>query len=235
MKSSLQSNQKYVDVSTVISMLPYPILETKPGLIPERWTLGAAAKGDFRLLTVGRCFHPVYIDENRPRLIVPDPSDIVAQSLVQDHKTAMFGYVHQEAEPGIAWVTGEYEDTPDGKKAIKALYPDLLESMYALQQEWFKNLVRLADDNWAKYKQHKFITDLERIAAEHLELTSREWLIDARIEDAMSKCKFCFAQVHPLACLCPSCKGILDMDRYKREFLGAGDIEVVRKGTNAAL
>jgi hypothetical protein len=167
-------------------------------------------------------------------LIVPDPSDIVATSIVNDHKTAMIGYIGGEAEPGLAWVPGEFTNDEDGKKAFTYSFPELIPELQEMQQRWFKNLVRLADDNWAKYRQHKFITDLERTAAASLSLTSREWLLDARVEEAMSKCKFCFTQVHPMACICPSCTGILDVERYKREFLGTGNIEVVRKDATPA-
>ena len=221
---------KYTDVSTVVSILPYPLLETKPGLIPERWKLGAAEPGDFRLMPVQRCIHHVYIDDTRPRLTVPDPSDVVAQSIVIDHKTAMYGYVHGEAEPGIGWVQGEYVDDKNGKAAFLSQHSDLLDALQEMQKAWFKNLVRLADDDWARYKQHKFITDLERTAATMLGLTNREWLIDVKVEEALSVCKFCFARVHPAACICMSCKGVLDVERYKKEFLGVGEVEAVVRG-----
>jgi len=218
----------YVDVSTVVTMLPYPLLEIKPGLIPERWKIPAAPDGGYLLFPVQRCFHPVYIDENRPRLIVPDPSDVVANSIVEDHKCAMLGYVHLEAEPGLAWVNGEYRDDESGHRAFESMHNDLLKELREMQSKWFRNLVAIADDDWARYRQHKFVTSLQRTAAMSLSLVNREWLLDHRIEEALSKCKFCFTQVHPQACICYSCHGILDMERYKIEFLGAGNVETVR-------
>src|SRR5215831_12218667 len=103
------------DVSTVVSIFPANIEEVKPGLIPGYFKIPAVEKeGDFNLLTVERCVHAVYLDEARPRLIVPDPSDIVARSIVQDFKTSIHGYVTGIAEPGLSWVYGEYGSGEDG-------------------------------------------------------------------------------------------------------------------------
>lgn len=215
------------DVSTVISMLPYPIIETKPGLVPGTFHIPYTAPGDFNLLIVERCTHSVYLDENRPRLIVPDPSDVVARSIVYDHKIAMICYEHEVAEPGIEYVTGEYVNDASGKASVKLANPALFKRMETLQLAWFERLLKMADDDWSQYRRHKLITDLQRTAATVLGQTNREWMLKDRIEEALSKCKFCFTQVHPMACICQSCHGILDMDRYKKEYLNSGMIEKV--------
>lgn len=221
--SPLRSN----DISTVISMLPYPLMESKPGLVPGVFKIPFAEPGDFQLLVVERCTHPVYLDENRPRLIVPDPSDLVARSIVNDHKIAMICYENEIAEPGIDWVSGEYKNDKNGKASVKLANPELFKRMETLQLTWYERLLKMADDDWSQYRRHKLITELQRTAATVLGQTNREWMLKDRIEEALSKCKFCFAQIHPLACLCPSCHGILDMDRYKKEYLNSGMIEKV--------
>jgi hypothetical protein len=216
------------DISTVVSILPYPLWEKKPGLVPADFRIPYTAPGDFTLFTVERCTHPVYLDSERPRLIVPDPSDLVAASICNDHKIAMICYEFEVAEPGLSWVWGEYLNTPDGKKAFSITHKSLLDSMTALQKVWYERLLVMADDDWAHYRKHKFITELQRTAATVLGQTDREWMVRERIEEALSKCKFCFSMIHPLACVCPSCHGIVDEKRYRAEFLGAGLIEKVK-------
>jgi hypothetical protein len=217
------------DISTVISMLPYPLHEQKPGLVPGVFKIPYTAPGDFTLFSVERCQHSVYLDENRPRLIVPDPSDIVARSIVEDHKVAMICYEGGIAEPGLAWVWGEYLNDDDGKRSLAYAHASLLKSMISLQNEWYKRLLQMADDDWARYRQHKFVTELQRTAATVLGQVNREWMIAHKIEEALSKCKFCFTQIHPNACICPSCHGIVDEARYKQEFLNSGMIEKVNR------
>lgn len=221
--SQVRSN----DISTVVSILPYPLWEKKPGLVPGDFRIPYTEPGDFTLFNVERCQHSVYLDENRPRLVVPDPSDLVARSIAEDHKTAMVCYEGGVAEPGISWVWGEYLNNANGKQAFLQTHRALLSEMQDKQVEWYKRLLLMADDDWARYKQHKFITNLQRTAAGVLGQTNREWMIEHKIEEALSKCKFCFVQVHPQACICPSCHGIIDEERYKKEFLNAGMIEKV--------
>jgi hypothetical protein len=217
------------DICTVVSLLPYPLCEEKPGLVPGTFKIPYTEPGDFTLLTVERCTHAVYLDSNRPRLIVPDPSDLVARSIAYDHKTAMICYEAGVAEPGIDWVWGEYTD----KRVFKNEHQEKLAGLFSLQNAWFMRLLEMADDDWAKYRQHKFITNLQRTAARVLGQVEREWMLQQRVEEALSKCKFCFTQVHPQACICSSCHGILDMERYKTEFLGAGTIEKVREANTS--
>lgn len=219
------------DTSTVVSILPYPLWEKKPGLVPGSFTIPAAPPGDLVLFSVQRCTHSVYLDENRPRLTVPDPSDLVAKSIVEDHKKAMVCYEAGVAEPGLGWVWGEYTNDENGKRAFIVANKPLIEEMNRLQGEWYQRLLQMADDDWAKYRQHKFITQLQRTAAQVLGQTNRDWMVAKQVEAAMSKCKFCFSLVHPEACICPTCHGIIDAERYRKEFLNAGSIEKVEPKT----
>jgi hypothetical protein len=210
---------KRADVSTVVSILPYEVKETKPGLIPPEFKMPPVKNGDFELLIVERCHHAVYLDETRPRLVVPDPSDVVAESIVMDHKKAIaLGYIPGESEPGLDWVSGAFSNNAEGKALFKAQHSATLTQMERLQMRWFKELVRVADDDFAKYRLHKFITGLQRTAAAVLGITNREWLIETEIEEALSKCKYCFSAVHPEAIICHACHGILDDARYQKEF-----------------
>lgn len=216
-----RAHRKRRDVATVISILPYPLDERKPGLVPGQFNMPAAKKNDMELLVIERCIHAVYLDETRPRLIVPDPSDVVAESIVLDHKRSIHGYIPGIAEPGIEWIDGEFPNDIDGKKAIAGMHASLLKSMIERQRKWFEYLVQFADDDWAKFKMHKFITKLQRDACMELGL-DREWITATEIEMAASKCRFCFSMVHPDAIVCAACNGVLDIKKYEANFIKAG-------------
>lgn len=211
----------YKDVSTVVSILPFAVNEKKPGLQPGIFQMPAVKDGAFELLIVERCNHPVYLDEARPRLNVPDPSDIVAQSIVSDLKVSLPGYNSGIAEPGIGWVPGEFTMDEKGQALFKATHSALLKDMQKLQRVWFESLVRTADDDWSRYHRHTFITSVQRHAAMVLGLKNKDWMLEQEIVAAMSKCKFCFSQVDPQAIICPTCHGVLNQVEYEKNFVKA--------------
>src|SRR5215471_9233096 len=96
------------DVSTVVSLLPVPFDESKPGLFPAQYIIPPVENPfeDFEVLHVYRARFPVYLDENRPALIVPAPSDTVADSLVRDYKGSIAENTPGIAEPGLFWARG---------------------------------------------------------------------------------------------------------------------------------
>jgi uncharacterized CHY-type Zn-finger protein len=211
------------DVSTVISLLPVTLRETKPGLNPSNYTIVGVKdpKKDVSTLLIARATFPVYIDENRPALIVPEPSDRVAEALCRDYKVSVSHFEPQVAEPGLFWVKDEVKEYELIKGTAPKEVMEELEHYRHLQLEWFRRLVTAADDDWSQYKMRKMISDIQRKAAEILGL-EREWNLHGEIREALSVCKFCFNQVNPDAIVCGSCQGILNMDRYKKEFVKAG-------------
>lgn len=204
------------DVSTVISLLPVPIDESKPGLLPTQYVLKSVKNPmeDLEVLHVFRARFPVYLDENRPALVVPAPSDTVADSICRDYKAGMGQYVEGVAEPGLFWARGFFKETDVRQKLSEELY-----RARTLQTQWFKLLVEVADDDWGQYHMRKMISTIQRRACDALKL-DREWNSDREIAAnlAMKPCPFCRAEVHPEAIICLHCRGILNMDRYKKEF-----------------
>lgn len=208
------------DTSTVISILPVGIDESKPGLIPSQYILPGVLnpREDVNVLVVARAKFPVYLDENRPSLIVPAPSDVVAESICQDYKLSVSQYEVGQSEPGLFWATGIY--TPE---TVKTKLTEELARARELQIEWFKRLVNAADDDWVKFRVRRAISPIQRLACNILKL-EREWNVDSEVTSnlALKTCKFCFADVHPSAIVCSHCQGILDPVRYTTEFRKAG-------------
>lgn len=208
----------YTDVSTVISLLPIPLVEVKPGLIPAQYIIKAVQNPmkDIEVLNIFRARFPVYVDEHRPAIVVPEPSDRVAASICRDYKITVSHYEVDKAEPGLFWVSGQYSI----RELMNNIDPKIskaIEMARTYQTEWFKRLVISADDAWGKYKMRRMISDIERLAAVALGL-EKEWNIDTMVERALTVCKFCRSQVNQEAIVCPQCHGILDIERAKREF-----------------
>lgn len=204
------------DISTVVSILPVKIDESKPGLLPAQYIIPGVANPfeDVEVLHVLRARFPVYLDENRPALIVPAPSDTVADSICRDYKVSMSQYEPGVAEPGLFWVRGlvSHKDAPF------TLVNELLRAR-EMQLEWFKRLIGEADDDWGKYHMRRMISTVQRLAASALKM-DKEWNQDREIERnlALRPCKFCRADIHAEAIICQFCRGIQDMARYDAEF-----------------
>lgn len=210
------------DVATVVSILPIPLNEKKPGLIPGEYILNAVKNPhrETSILVVHRAKFPVYIDENRPSLIVPEPADRVCAAIVRDFKTSVSHYEPNVAEPGLFWTRGQVKSNQVEDQLV-----DELALARKLQDEWFKRLVAAADDDWERYHQRAMLSGIQKIACAVLKL-ERPWNLEAEATYNLQlvKCKFCQADVSPEAIVCMHCQGILNMDRYKAEFVSSKTI-----------
>jgi uncharacterized secreted protein with C-terminal beta-propeller domain len=170
-------------------------------------------------LVVRRGQFSVYIDETRPNIIVPETSESIARSICQDFKTGVPHYLPEESEPGLTWTAGEY--TADDIYNYSEIM-EKVDKARRLQNNWFRKLVSEADDDWNKFRQKRVISEMQRIACLSLKL-DREWNIIQEIDAVIryTQCKFCRAEVHPDAIICMHCRGILNMDRFKKEFVAA--------------
>jgi hypothetical protein len=217
--------QTYEPSCTVISMVPFPIDETKPGMTPSRFYVDPAPRDGFSTTLIQKCRHGVYLDEFRPTLIVPTAPEEVAEALCFDYKKGQLGLQMGEAEPGLFWVQGDFA-AKEKHKELMATHAAEFKEAARLQEAWFKSLVSLADDAWSRFKQRGMISAMQKIAASHLKL-EREWLLDIEVTAALSECPVCFEKVHPRAIVCRGCQAILNEAEYaKRKFAIQGSAQV---------
>src|SRR6185369_11850581 len=125
---------------TVVSLVPFELLEYKPGLIPPAFLIEASDGVIPTLLHVGNSLHYVYLDDTRGSLPVRGPSDAVARSIVNDYIDSQLG-ISDDAKPGIFWVPGEWN-----LAEINIKFKDQLEKAKVEQKNWFINCCRIADD-----------------------------------------------------------------------------------------
>lgn len=199
------------DCSTIISILPVLIDDSKPGLIPSQYIIPPVTnpKEDFEILNVFRARFPVYLDENRPALVVPAPSDTVAESIVRDFKVAQPYVEAGVAEPALFWVPGF-----KSKETIATDLRKELQLARQLQNNWFGRLIEIADDDWNRYRMRRMISTMQRLALQILG-EEREWgtVGASKMEVNQVACKFCRGPVHPEAIVCTHCTGVLDVKR----------------------
>lgn len=209
--------QTYQPAATVVSLVPFPIDETKPGMTPARFYVDPAPRDGFSTLLITGCRHGVYLDEFRPTLVVPTAPEEVAEAICFDYKKGQLSLALGEAEPGLFWVPGNFA-AKEKHKELQAVFATEFREAERKQQEWFKLLVSKADDDWSRFKQRGMISKIQKIAASSLKL-EREWLLDVEVTAALSECPVCFEKVHPRAIVCRGCNAILNEAEYaKRKF-----------------
>ena len=193
--------------ATVVSLLPYPILsEHKPGLFPAHYNIPAAPEGEMGVLVVNDGQRGVYLDQERGSELMIVSGEVIAKSLVEDYVLSQPGQ-DQTAGPGLFWVKGVHT-----AKEIAEKFSKKVSTAVETQKDWWKRLVRLADDTWQHSHIIAQIGDLDRTACRQLGL-KRDWLDDS--PDAITKCPVCTTLISRLAMKCFACQSVVDPVRFK--------------------
>lgn len=198
--------------STLVSIVPFPITEHKPGIYPGKFHIGASKDNVPEVLVIGDSKYHVEIDENRS-ITVTCQSEQLAESIVEDYIISNLAFSRElNSAPGIFWVPGVHTVLD-----ISIKFSEKLKEVRERQVIWFKRLVSIADDDWEKTRQHKTISDMQRFAAKSLGL-DKPWIVNAASEVAVmgqAKCFACKSIISSEAIICPSCKFIIKPEEYK--------------------
>lgn len=213
---------------TIVSTLPFKLTESKPGMFPSYYEIEAAPTKDTLGIThISDAFYHELMpfgDTRAPLRRVDILAERVAQGLIQDYIQASLSVQMEildngsQRVPGLFWVNGVHTGG-----YIKSNHRDELEQCISNTVSWFEALVKLADDDWQKNRQHKMISDLQRRACTYLGLKDREWNVNI-LEIMSSVCWSCFTAVNPNAIKCATCSAILKEKEYeanKHRFAGA--------------
>lgn len=204
-------SQKYA--CTVVSMLPFELLEEKPHMLPATFRVPAAKDGKFGILHVEEGIHYIpnpLIDEGKPGSSIKQTTmpDEMARSIVEDYANSQVA-LSAEGGPGIFWIRGRLTLTE-----VKNDYDELVDHYAERQKIWFHSLCSLADADWHKNKNMLAVSDLQRMAALFLGVKA-DW-VEMRMEETV-KCPMCTGDVNPNAIVCSACKYILKPELYKKE------------------
>jgi hypothetical protein len=141
---------------------------------------------------------------------VRDASDEVARSIVEDFLTSQLG-CSDGVHPGLFYVVGEYT-----AKEIVEKFSDELNQSKTVQQRWFIEICKIADNDWNRHHQHNVISDFQRKAAELLgyRKEDHEWMAPSLVMSSQ-RCPACNISVSAGVIVCPNCRCVLDKEKYK--------------------
>jgi len=203
---------------TIVSTVPISIKEIKPGLLPQTYKLEKAKKDSFTLLVIGDAFElsPIpHSEKMRDFRRTPITAEMVADSVINDYIASATGTTGMPNEdgtlpvPGLFWIPGAVDAAE-----ILAKHKDKLETAKRSTVAWMKNLVLIADNEWAKNRQSKFITKLQRTACNYLNV-EREWNVDD-FELKSNLCESCKSPVSKDAMICSNCRFIINPELYNK-------------------
>ena len=192
--------------TTIVSLIPFDLNEEKP-VYPGHFFISGAKENDIEILVVENAIAFKYVDEYRGTDKINIDSEDLARAIVEDYATSQLAVMpSDDIIPGLFFIPGEHT-----KIEIKTKYKDIVAEYRAKQVKWFEILVRMADDDWEKTRQHKVISGIQRYAARFLNI-DRPWLIEPKME----KCIACRSTVEAEAIICPTCKTVLKPEEFKK-------------------
>lgn len=190
-----------LDKTTVVSIYPKDIRETKLTLSPGEWTIPAGTFEKPSVLVVGPSSWWRDIDEDQPLLEIPVSSIQIADSLVRDYCNGIFGCDMGASMPGLFYIPGSLT-----LNDVRKSYQHELERSRNKQLKFFETLVKLADSLWARSNGNPLaISDDMRMAARELGHKTKDWMKDFQHIE-MVRCKFCGSLKNPQYPICPTCK-----------------------------
>jgi len=199
---------------TVVSLLPYSITENKPLLLPSEFVIpGADSKLGFAILHVREAIHWIpnpMVDEGKPGSSIKQTTSpaVLAESIVKDFCGSQL-CLGDDARPGMFYLEGIY--SPD---EVQEMAKEQLAEARRLQNNWYRNLARMADADWQQNKNIRAVSDIQRFAAKAIGHKA-EWVnyIPENMPVLM-KCQYCMVDVNPEVVKCPNCKEVINKEKY---------------------
>lgn len=197
---------------TVVSCYPFDVKENFPTVYPGYFEL---APGDPlgkhpQVLRVPEGIQRARYIRDGETMYIPVPEEQVAAAICRGSNTVL-GY-EPDAMPALFFVPDHLEEDQ-----VVSRHKSEIKEAIEKQNRWFTVLVKLADDEWTKYHQHKMISDQMRYAAVFLGV-DREWAKEATA-DSQKKCPACMSFVDIQALICRFCRTIIDAEGLKRRNL----------------
>lgn len=192
-----------LDKSTIVSIFPKDITETKVTIQPGSFHIKAGSFENPSILVVTSSSWWREIDAEQPLVEITNSSIQVAESIVKDYCNGLLGCDMNESLPGLFYVPGEHT-----VEKIKKDFKALLEKANIRQINWFKVLVQMGDTGWARSNGNPVaISEDMRTAANILGLKDKDWMKDFTML-TMTPCFACGSPRNPQFPICPACRAI---------------------------
>lgn len=205
-KPAVRATPNPFDKSTIISIWPKPIYENKITLSPGEFEIPAGSYENPAVVIVGPSSWWREVNEQEPLLEISVPSSVIADSLCRDWMNGMLGCDMVTAKPGLIWLPHEVK-----LDVIKKEHKGVLDKAKEQQDNYFRNLVKLADSLWARTNGNPLaIHEDAKMAAKYLN-EERDWLnYSPQYAPKVVRCVACGSQRNPDFPVCPTCKAVVD-------------------------
>lgn len=201
-----------LDKSTLVSIYPKRVDETKHTIQPNRFVLEAGTYEKPSILVIGSASWWKEIDPEQPAVEVPVGSVVVANSIIFDYISGLLACDMAEKRPGLFWIPGEFT-----VEKIQKEHKADLDRAQARQKNWFGELVKIADVLWARTNGNPIsIGDDMRMAAELLGLKdTKPWMKDFTTMK-MDPCPACGTLRNNSYPVCSNCKTVVDRATFEK-------------------
>lgn len=209
----MRAPKNELDKSTVFSILPKAIRETKVTLEPGVFNIEAGYPDKPSRLVVGSSSWWREIDPTQPLLEIPVSSVQIAESIVRDYANGIIMCDMGETRPGLFFIPGDVS-----LAELKTKHIDIYNLAIKRQENWFRALVKLADSFWARSNGNPLsISDDSRMAANMLKIDDRPWLMEYRMEDVkLASCPACGTIRNSSFPVCANCKTVIDAEKFTK-------------------
>jgi hypothetical protein len=199
----------FKDESTIFSICPTPIFETKPGIYPGTFKIaGCIDDSKPERLLIGSSHHLMTVGGRKQPVRIETASHVIAASIVRDFLESKINAIPGQC-PGIAWVHGNISVS---EFIIK--HKDVHDRMKDDQKHWFLKLCKDTDNDWAKYHNHRVVVDEAKFAAKLFGLKP-EWLTTEEVSLNFINCPSCSTPNNTANAVCTNCRCILNEDKFK--------------------
>jgi hypothetical protein len=200
-----------MDKSTVVSILPKPLLERKITIQPGIFQLAPGTFENPSILVVGTSSWWREVDENQPLLEIPVSSIQIADSIVRDYCNGLLACDMDSQMPGLFYIPGEFT-----LAKLKAEHMPLLIKAKDKQKKWFLELIRIADILWSRSNGNPLsISDDARLACKELNIQNKPWMGDMQAAELV-RCVACGSLRNAQFPICQTCKAIADPELAKK-------------------
>lgn len=202
--------------ATLVSLYPLEFDEKIPFIYPQKYIIPASDGKTPQVLVISDGFNVVdnWVGDDNVPLRIPIPAEELANSVINDFRNSCLG-VDEVSYPAVFAISGEYT----AEEVLKTQTAKINEMLKA-QRNWLQKLVRMADDDWQRFRQHKMINDLQRLAVRALNL-EREYMFIETTPD-MIECPGCGEVVDKAKAICKHCRCVINKAAYEKlTFAGA--------------
>ena len=203
------------DRSTVVSIIPKVITETKATIFPSTYVVPKAPIDGFALLVVGSAsWFMANQNEKLPPIEVQVNSWQLAESICLDYNSGILECNMNDRMPGLFCIPGEW----DQKSILKftdrrtgRVFDQMLADARWKQKNWFMALINQSDGDWAQSGGNpRVISDDARMAADILKL-DKPWMQNTKAFE-MTDCPYCGELINPKFPVCKHCNRVVNAE-----------------------